>query len=301
MKKLNLLIIIFVITLQSVTIAQTDLLSQKIRQIISSKNATVGYAVYGIESKDTLSLNGNLHLPMQSVFKFHIALTVLNMVDNRKLALEQKFLIKKKDLNVNTWSPLQKKYPKGNIELSLSELLAYMVSMSDNNACDILLRLIGGPMTVEQYIHSVGNKDICIRVNEAGMHKSWKAQFKNRTTPNAVVDLLNKFYTGKILSKISLEFLLKIMTETSTGPNRIKGQLPVGTEVAHKTGSSGKNDNGVTAALNDIGIITLPNGKHIAICVFVSNSKHEDEVLEKIISDISKASWDYFIGKYEKK
>jgi len=172
-----------------------------------------------------------------------------------------------------------------------------MISMSDNNCCDILLRLIGGPNIVEKYIRSIGIKDIAIKANEAEMHKSWMVQFKNWTTPVAIVELLNKFYTGNILTKNSFDFLLKIMVKTSTGIKRIKGQLPEGTEVAHKTGSSGKNEDDITAALNDIGIVTLPNGNHFAICIFVSNSMEDDEVNEKIISDVAKAVWDYFIEK----
>ena len=76
--------------------------------------------------------------------------------------------------------------------------------------------------------------------------------------------------------------------------NRIKGQLPEGTIVAHKTGSSDTNEEGIIGAANDIGIVTLPNGRHFAISVFVTNSKENDETNEKIISDIAKAAWDYF-------
>jgi len=127
------------------------------------------------------------------------------------------------------------------------------------------------------------------------MHKDWNAQFSNWTTPKAATDLLVAFYTKNILSKSSFDFLLKTMIETSTGKNRIKGQLPEATIVAHKTGSSGTNDEGITAAANDIGIITLPNGKHLALSVFVTNSKENDESNEKIISDIAKVTWDYFV------
>ena len=126
------------------------------------------------------------------------------------------------------------------------------------------------------------------------MHKDWDAQFSNWTTPKAATDLLVAFYTKNILSDSSFNFLLKTMIETSTGKNRIKGQLPEGTIVAHKTGSSGTNDEGITAASNDIGIVTLPNGNHFAIAVFVSKSKENDETNEKIISDIAKVTWDYF-------
>ena len=85
------------------------------------------------------------------------------------------------------------------------------------------------------------------------------------------------------------------MRENETGKNRLKGQLPEGTVVAHKTGSSGTNKTtGITAAVNDIGIVFLPNGEHFFISVFVSNSKEDFDTNEKIIADISKAAWDYF-------
>lgn len=87
------------------------------------------------------------------------------------------------------------------------------------------------------------------------------------------------------------------MVETSTGPNRIKGLLPKSTIVAHKTGSSGKNDTGLTAAINDVGIIKLPNGQYIAIAVFVSNTTADDSISEKVIADIAKATYDYYSKK----
>jgi beta-lactamase class A len=87
------------------------------------------------------------------------------------------------------------------------------------------------------------------------------------------------------------------MCETSTGKERIKGQLPTGTLVAHKTGTSGTNAQGITAAINDIGIVTLPNGNHFVISVYVSNSKENTQTNEKIISDISKLVWDYFVSE----
>ena len=82
--------------------------------------------------------------------------------------------------------------------------------------------------------------------------------------------------------------------ETKTGPYRIKGQLPPGTPVAHKTGTSDTNKEGVAAAVNDVGIITLPDGKHVAIAVFVANSREDSATNEKIIADISRAVWDDF-------
>jgi beta-lactamase class A len=297
MKKIFFLLILLFCYLTPAAIAQTNLLRQKIEQIVSQKKADVGVALYGFESKDTLSVNGGKHFPMQSVFKFHLALTVLNQVDKGKLSLNQKILIKKSDLSANTWSPLKKKYTNGNVRLPLSEILSYTVSQSDNNGCDILFKLVGGVKKVDAYMHGIGVKDIAIKATEGGMRKNWDVQFTNWTTPFAAVQMLQKFYNGKILSKSSYDFLWKIMTETSTGANRIKGELPARTLVAHKTGSSGVNEKGVTAAVNDIGIVTLPNGDHFALCVFVSNTKDNDAANEKTIADIAKAVWDFYTNK----
>ena len=81
---------------------------------------------------------------MQSVYKYPLALAILNQVDKGIFSLEQKIHIKKEDLLPDTWSPLRKKYPDGNADITLDELLNITVSQSDNNGCDILFRLIGG-------------------------------------------------------------------------------------------------------------------------------------------------------------
>ena len=300
MRRRTFIIVGLFLHLVTVTFGQTDSLRQKIEQIIRSKKADIGVAIEGFENKDTLSVNGDKHFPMQSVFKFHLALAVLNGTDRGKFSLEQKIWIKKSDLLTNTLSPLQKKYPNGNIYLTLSDVLSFTVSQSDNNGCDILFKLIGGTKEVDSYIHDIGIKDVAIQANEEAMSKDWNIQFTNWTTPQSALQLLKNFDERKILSKKSFDFLWELMKDTSTGKNRIKGELPTGTLVAHKTGTSGTNEQGVTAAVNDIGIIILPNGNHVAICVFVSNSKEDIERNEKIIADIAKETWDYFTKKSKK-
>lgn len=269
---------------------------QKIQQIISTRKATVGVSIIGSNSKDTLSINGETHFPMQSVFKFHIALAVLSQVDQGKLSLDQKIKIEKKDLLPGLYSPLREKYPNG-VTLPLAEIISYTVSKSDNVGCDALLRILGGPGEVENYFLRNNFKDISIKFNEEVMQNNWELQFQNRTTPKAACKVLETFYynRNKLLSQKSYDFIWKVMRENETGKNRLKGRLPGESVVAHKTGSSGTNKiTGITAAVNDIGIVFLPNQKYFFISVFVSNSKEDFNTNEKIIADISKAAWDYF-------
>lgn len=273
--------------------AQKNDLRKKLQTIVSAHAATVGFSLVDLQNGDTLTVNGAQHLPMQSVYKFHLALAILNQVDQGKLQLDQKILIKKSDLLPDTWSPLREKYPNGEVRIPLSEILSYTVSQSDNNGCDILFRLIGGPAKVNRYIHSLGIKEVAITATEEQMHQNDQVQFTNWTTPGAATQLLKLFYSKKILSETSHEFLWKVMTETSTGPNKIKGLLPAGTLAAHKTGNSGANKSGLTAASNDIGIVTLPDGKHFAVAVFVSMTKEDEKATDSIIAELTKASWDY--------
>lgn len=277
-------------------------LKQQIEQILSTKKATVGVAIVGGDGKDEVVVNGNRRYPMQSVFKFHIGLAMMTEIDKGKFSLDQKIEIKKSELLPGLWSPIREAFPEGTT-MSIAEILKYTVSQSDNVGCDVLLRLLGGPEAVERFVKRNGVKDIAIRINEETMQSNWDMMFQNWTTPKAANELLKRFYENKKgqLSQKSHDFIWTIMRETSTGPKRLKGQLPEGTVVAHKTGYSGAHKTtGVYAAVNDIGVVFLPNGKYFYISVFVSDSKEDLDTNERIIADVTKAAWDHFAAKVKK-
>lgn len=298
-KLFSLTTIVFLFVSNQTPAQSKDELQQKIQQIVASKKAVVGVSIVGNNGKDKISINGEKRFPMQSVFKFHIGLAMLSEIDKGKFSLEQKVEITTRDVSLDLYSPIKEKYPNGTT-LTIAELLEYTVSASDNVGCEVLLRMLGGPKSVETYFVKNKFKDVSIKINEEVMQANWDPQFKNWTTPKAASKVLESFYFNKkkLLSQKSYAFLWKVMRETETGQNRLKGQLPVGTIVAHKTGSSGVNKaTGITAAVNDIGIVFLPNGKHFLISVFVTDSKEDAATNEKIIADIAKLSWDYFVAK----
>lgn len=294
--KLSVLLVLFAISCKAPN-NKTDLLRKNIEQIVSDKNAVVGVSIIGNDGKDTLYLHGDRHFPMQSVFKFHIALAVLSEIDKGKLKLDQKIEITKNELlPEDFWSPLRDENPNGG-NFTIKELIQYSVSHSDNTACDILIRLIGTPKTVEEYIKKSGIQNIQITFNEEEMQARWENMFQNWTTPKAASETLKLFYENKsnLLSEASYDFFWKTNKETTTGKNRIKGQLPKETIVAHKTGWSGTHKKtGITAAVNNIGIVFLPDGKYFIISVFVSESRESFDTNEKIIADIAKATYDFY-------
>lgn len=270
-----------------------DLIADEVKKV----DGSVGVALKHIENGDTLSYNGKRHFPMQSVYKVHLGIAVLKMIDQGKLSLNQKIRIMQSDLLQNSWSPIAEKFPDGNVELTVRELLSYAISQSDNSACDILFRLVGGPAVVEKLMHRSDIEGVSIKYTEAEMHKDWNAQYSNSTTPTAMVKLLDLIQRQRILRAETNTFLINTLTETVTGPKRIKGALPGGVMVAHKTGMSGLSETGTRGALNDVGIITLPNGTHLAIAFFVSNAKTENEKVEAMMAAISRLAYDHYIGK----
>lgn len=290
MKRLYLFVCIFFISIAA--FSQVESLCSSISEILKGKNATVGIALI-VDGEDILKVNNEFHYPTQSVYKFHLALAVLDYLDKNNLSLDHQLYIKKSDLLPNTHSPIRDDYPEGEIYLSVGEILKYTVSKSDNNGCDILFRFIGGTAEVDRYIRSLGMTDFAIAATEEEMHGPWEVQYTNWSTPYTAALVLEKFRTGNILPDVYHDFLWKAMVETTTGTNKIKALLPDNVLVAHKTGSSYRNAAGLNAAENDIAIIQLPDGRYYSLVVFVADSMESFDDNCKIIADISKVVYSY--------
>lgn len=253
-------------------------------------------AFVGSNPGDTLSINGDRRLPMQSVFKFHLALAVLHHIDSGQASLSDTLNITKDDLSTGLWSVIRNKYPDG-ARLTLAEVLRYTVANSDNVGCDILFRLLGGVQKVEAYLHSVGIRDIAITYDEAEMQASWERQYENWTTAKAANLAMKTFYEnkGRQLSLESHVFLWQTMKKSWNDRISMKSLLPEGTVIAHKTGHSGKDQWGVTRAQNDIGIIFLPDGGHFFLSVLISDSSESSETNKQLIAEITKRCWGYLM------
>jgi len=227
---------------------------------------------------------------MQSVFKLPLALAVLHEVEQGSLSLDESIRFRLDDrILAQTYSPLQEKYPDANVDVPLEELLRLAVSESDNVAADILLRTIGGPKAVTDYVASLDIAGFHLEDGEHGLHRNPAAQYSNWFTATAAAQLLRRIVDRPPLSPTHTALLLDWM-ERSVKP-RLKVDLPANTVVAHKAGTSGV-DSGIAHATNDIGLITLPDGRRLAIAVFVTDSKADEATRERVISRIGRAAYD---------
>lgn len=260
-------------------------------QIASAAKGRVGVAAVMLESDDSAYLNEGEHFPMQSVYKLPIAMAVLKQIDEGKIKPDQKVRIEKSDfIGKAQHSPIRDKYPNGT-EMTVSEIIRAAISESDGTASDVLLKLIGGAPAAQEYLSQIGITELKILNTEKELGEDQTVQYKNWTSPAEAANLLRALYNRQGLSEQSQQLLLKFMTESTPGAKRLKGLLPANAPVAHKTGTSG-TINDITAATNDIGMVTMPNGKHFIIAVFVSDSTADQTTREETIAKIAKAVWD---------
>jgi beta-lactamase class A len=271
-----------------------------------------------------VSLNGAEGFPMASTFKVPVAIELLTRVDAGELQLDQMIPLKPSDLHPGSGT-LADLFNKPGVALSVRNLLELMLLISDNSATDVVLRLAGGGPAVTARMEKLGIRGIRVDRPTAQLIADWigvrqlpppeqwtpegfEAAFnavtpeeqkaaarrfdqdpRDTATPDAMAALLQRIYRRDLLKPASAELLLDIMSRCRTGEARLRGLLPEGTPVAHKTGTIG----GTT---NDVGIITLPGGAgHVAIAVFVKASAKEVPARERAIAEISRAVHDFFL------
>jgi len=267
-------------------------LRPKIESILKQYNAVVGISVTHLETNETFSINDKIKFPMQSVYKFPLALAILNQVEQGNLSLQKIVEVKKEMHSFYNWSPLKKIHPEELIKISIEELLYFVISKSDNLACDVLFNIMKGTKNVNSYIHQLGFKEIEIAYTEKEMYKNPSLMYKNYCRPATMNAILKSFFEGKLLNPTNTKFLMHLMIESENSFARLKGNLAPETIVAHKTGTGDSKE--MINACNDVGIINLPNGKHVAMSVFVMNSKETYETTESIIAQISEEVYSLF-------
>jgi beta-lactamase class A len=257
-----------------------------LRKLCENAGGDVGVALVHIETGRSLEIEGAKKLPLYSVFKLPLAVTVLKDVEEQRLKLDQKVRVAPGDVapgsqfNTDLWQKPAEKSVAALVELSIVR--------SDNTSSDKLLELVGGPAGVTNRMRSLGftNIDIISTVREFSAHRDKP----NIGAASDLARLLSRLQKGELLQQSHVDLLLGFMARAMIGEHRLRGNLPPGTPVADKTGTGNAG-----VATNDVGIITLPENKgHLAMAVLISGSKLSAEAQEKLIADLARAAYDSY-------
>lgn len=243
--------------------------------------------------------------PQQSVSKTWVALTILDLVDQGKIRLDQKIRITRDDLAVFHQPIRDRVIANGEIDVTVLSLLEQAIIGSDNTANDSLLRTAGGPQAVQNFLlrkklgairfgpgeramqsaiaglewrqeYAIGQRfyaaraEVPLATRKAALDR-YLADPIDGASPEAIVRALAKLAKGELLSPASTRLILGIMSRTSSGPNRLKAGVPAGWQFVHKTGT-GQILPPVATGYNDIGIMTAPDGTRYAVAVMMGST-----------------------------
>jgi beta-lactamase class A len=251
----------------------------------------LGIAVVDVATGERFTVHGDEAFPLASVAKLAIATVAFRMSDQRKLDLDERIAVTRGDLRHD--SDLADDHPRG-ASFALWELIRAMLVSSDNTASDVVLRRVGGPSIVTDVLRRLNIRNLTVRKSEAELAADVRAKRRfarggeNAGTPNALADLLVGIATQRYtLVDSTNEFLLDL-DDVVTGRRRLRAGFPAALRLAHKTGTSATID-GTTDATNDAGIVTLPDGRRIAVVALLAESGSDEPFREAVLARVARA------------
>lgn len=224
-------------------------------------NARFGAAAIDASNGRTLSHDGEGRYAMCSLFKVPLAAAILARVDRGDLSLATSIPFTARD--VLEYAPVIKANLTAG-RLTMGELCAAAVEISDNSAANLLLPFVGGPAGLTRFMRTCGDRISRLDRVEPDLNTNLPADVRDTTTPTAMAGLLRALLAGRILSFDSRQRLISWMVQSKTGKGRIRAGLPQGWPVGTKSGT------GENGAANDSAIFWPPGRAPVLLVTFVS-------------------------------
>ena len=225
-------------------------LEQRLSYLVAGKSADVGIAALDLNTGESVSIKGDVPFPMASTVKVAVAALYLAQVDHGRRSLDD---------TING--------------VSARRLMNRMLIDSDNRATDILIRDLGGPRKVDQWLRDNGVRGIRVDRTIARLLSDKRDLWDRRdsSTPMAMVELLRKIHSAELIRPESRNYLLDVMARCKTGRNRIRALLP-GVPIEHKTGT-------LSGYASDVGFITMPDGHRVAVAIFTRGGANRPQTI----------------------
>ncbi len=294
-------------------------LKAKLELLTKGFDARVGVCAVGV--KESACLRGAETFSLQSVMKLIVGVAVLDAVDHQGWKLADPVIVRKQDLSLSM-QPIAEFVGETGYHTTVGELVRRAIVDSDSAAVDFLVAKLGGIGKVQTFLNR--KKITGMRIDRDEKHLQteisgieWKPAYvdaklldqvtaaipeakrsaayekyqrdqRDTSSPTGMVQMLRELAAGRLVSKSSTQYLLGVMDQTATGPDRLKAGLLKGWRIGHKTGTSG-SWKGLTVAFNDVGVMYAPNGGMVFIAVFVGDSHADASAKAALMASIAKA------------
>jgi beta-lactamase class A len=295
-------------------------LQQQFEHLTAGFEGRIG--VCALDSGGSACVNGDQRFSLQSVMKLIVGIAAMDSVDHRKLQQDDPVLVRRQNLSLYV-QPLAKLVGDSGYRTSIGDLVRRSIVDSDSAAADILIGKLGGPQQVQAFLDKKGIRGVRLDRDEKHLQTeivglTWRPEYidakaldraiaavpvpqrttayrryqadpRDTATPRGMASLLQRLATGQLLSAASTGYLMDVMAQTVTFPDRLKAGVPHRWALGHKTGTSGSWQ-GVTAATNDVGILRAPDGTPVSIAVFIADSRASSAAKTALMAKIAAAT-----------
>lgn len=304
-------------------------LTAAVEQAVRGFEGRAGVAIRAVDDGWTVEAGGRQRLPQQSVSKLWVALTLLEQRDQGRVRLDDAVTVTGSDLTLFHQPIATLVQRNGAYTTTVGDLLVRALTQSDNTANDRLLTLVGGPGAVRDTIANkrlgeirFGPGERLLQAGTAGM--AWRQEYAlgggfsqarsrldpevrraaldayvanppDGASPLAIADALARLARGELLSESSTRLFVETMGRTLTGRARLRAAVPVGWQVAHKTGT-GQDLAGRNAGFNDVGVLTAPDGRRYAVAVMIGDTRRPTTERQRLIQAVARAVADHAQG-----
>jgi beta-lactamase class A len=216
---------------------------------------------------------------MCSSFKASLAAHILKRVDRGQEHLER--VIPYTTADLLDYAPLaRQKLAKG--AMTVAEMCAGAVELSDNTCANLLLAQSGGPAALTAFWRETGDTVTRLDNNEPALNYHPVGDPQDTTTPAAMAATLRRFVLGDVLSPASRARLTGWMVNCKTGDNRLRAGLPKDWKIGDKTGNNGKD------AAADIAVTWPKPDTPILIAAYVQGGSPTSDQIAAVYAEIGR-------------
>jgi beta-lactamase class A len=263
-----------------VTRALTGGLNARLAELDRRSGGRLGCAVLNTSNGAVIAHRGGERFPMCSTFKASVAAFVLQRVDRRAEHLDRRIVFSQRD--ILSYAPITKEHVGGD-GMSVAELCAAAVTVSDNTAANLLLASFGGPAALTKFWRSIGDHATRLDRTEPELNEATAGDPRDTTIPAAMAENLRKLVLGDVLTPASREIFRKWLVATTTGDARLRAGLPRDWIVGDKTGS------GAHETSNDIAVIWPANRKPFVVTAYLTQGPVSEDARNAILADVGRA------------
>ncbi len=260
---------------------------EKIAALARETGGRLGLVALDSASGKSIAFQPKERFRFCSTFKLPLTAAVLQRIDQGQEKPDRRIAYGPEDLL--EYAPVTRAHVAEG-SMTVSDLCAAAMQVSDNTAANLLLATIGGPEGLTRFLRSVGDTTTRSDRAEPELNRAVAGEERDTTTAAAMVANLQNFFTGKVLSAGSRAQLLAWMEGNTTGDSLIRAGVPAEWKVGDKTGRSGDG------VVNDVAILQPPGRGPIFLAIYTDMPGLPKEQQDRVIAQATRLVVEAFSG-----